>query len=73
MAEVALVRLTKRYGHRLVVDAIDISVRDGELLCVIGPSGRGKSTTLRLAAGFIAPTAGEVHIGGRRLSWQGVG
>jgi iron(III) transport system ATP-binding protein len=71
MAEVALVRLTKQYGHKTVVDAVDIAVRDGELLCVIGPSGCGKSTTLRLVAGFIAPTAGEVHIGGRRLSWQG--
>lgn len=69
MAEVALVRLTKRYGDRLVVDGVDIAVRDGELLCVIGPSGCGKSTTLRLVAGFIAPTSGEVHIGGRRISW----
>ncbi len=71
MAEVALVRLTKRYGSRLAVDAVDISIRDGELLCVIGPSGCGKSTTLRLVAGFIAPSAGEIHIGGRRLSWEG--
>ncbi|WP_088347029.1 MULTISPECIES: ABC transporter ATP-binding protein [Rhodomicrobium] len=69
MAEVALVRLSKLYAGRPVVDAVDISVRDGELLCVIGPSGCGKSTTLRLVAGFITPSAGEILVGGRKLSW----
>jgi iron(III) transport system ATP-binding protein len=71
MAEVALIRLTKSFGNVLAVDAIDLSVADGELVCMLGPSGCGKSTTLRLVAGFIEPTAGEVRVGARRVSWQG--
>jgi ABC-type Fe3+/spermidine/putrescine transport system ATPase subunit len=55
MAEVALIRLTKRFGEHLVVDAVDLAVADGELVCILGPSGCGKSTTLRLIAGFIDP------------------
>jgi iron(III) transport system ATP-binding protein len=71
MAEVALIRLTKRFGEHLAVDAMDLSVADSELVCMLGPSGCGKSTTLRLIAGFIDPTAGEVRVGGKRLSWAG--
>ncbi len=73
MAEVALIRLTKRFGAHLAVDGVDLSVADGELVCMLGPSGCGKSTTLRLIAGFIDPSAGEVRVGGKRLSWQGGG
>src|SRR5262245_55907693 len=71
MAEVALIRLTKRFGDHLVVDAVDLNVANGELVCMLGPSGCGKSTTLRLIAGFIAPSGGEVRVGGKRLSWEG--
>jgi iron(III) transport system ATP-binding protein len=73
MAEVALIRLTKRFGGHLAVNSVDLSVANGELVCMLGPSGCGKSTTLRLIAGFIAPTAGEVRVGGKRLSWEGGG
>ena len=73
MADVALIRLTKRFGDHLAVDDVDLSVADGELVCMLGPSGCGKSTTLRLIAGFIDPSAGEVRVGGRRLSWPGGG
>jgi iron(III) transport system ATP-binding protein len=71
MAEVSLIRLTKRFAGHPAVDGIDLSVADGELVCMLGPSGCGKSTTLRLIAGFIEPSAGEVRVGGKRLSWQG--
>jgi iron(III) transport system ATP-binding protein len=73
MAEVALIRLSKRFGDHLAVDGVDLSVADGELVCMLGPSGCGKSTTLRLIAGFIEPSEGEVRVGGKRLSWQGGG
>jgi iron(III) transport system ATP-binding protein len=71
MADVSLLKLSKSFGSFLAVDAVDLSVADGELVCMLGPSGCGKSTTLRLIAGFIEPSAGEVRVGGRRLSWQG--
>jgi iron(III) transport system ATP-binding protein len=73
MAEVALIRLTKRFGNHQAVDGVDLAVADGELVCMLGPSGCGKSTTLRLIAGFIDPSAGEVRVGGKRLSWPGGG
>ncbi|MDE2979884.1 MAG: ABC transporter ATP-binding protein [Gemmatimonadota bacterium] len=51
----------------MAVRALDLEVRPGELVVLVGPSGCGKSTLLRLIAGLIAPTAGEVWIGGRRV------
>ena len=76
MAEVALVRLTKQYGHKTVVDAVDIAVRDGELLCVIGPSGCGKSTTLGLSPASSRPARARciwraAPVVGRRLPAAG--
>ena len=44
------------------VDAIDLSVHEGEFVSIIGPSGCGKSTLLRLIAGLTAPSGGRVHI-----------
>jgi len=64
MAEVTLSDLTKEYGDLTAVDALDLSVDDGELLCLLGPSGCGKSTTLRMLGGLETPTDGDVHIGG---------
>ena len=57
----------KRYGEVVAVRALDLEIRPGELVVLVGPSGCGKSTLLRLIAGLIAPTAGEVWIGGRRV------
>jgi len=57
----------KRYGEVVAVRALDLEVRPGELVVLVGPSGCRKSTLLRLIAGLIAPTAGEVWIGGRRV------
>jgi putative spermidine/putrescine transport system ATP-binding protein len=61
---VSLRGLTKRYGQVTAVDAIDLDIREGELLTLLGPSGSGKTTTLRLVAGFELPSEGTVHLGG---------
>ncbi|HEY9844566.1 MAG TPA: ATP-binding cassette domain-containing protein, partial [Candidatus Caenarcaniphilales bacterium] len=54
----------KSFGANVVLDGIDLSVYPGEALAVIGPSGTGKSTILRIIAGLLAPDAGEIYFQG---------
>ena len=54
----------KRYGDKLVLDNIDLSVSGGELCTVVGPSGCGKSTLLRLILGQESVTEGQIYLGG---------
>ena len=67
MPGVTLDRLTKRYapGGPLAVDALSLSIADGELLVMVGPSGCGKSTVLRMIAGLEEVSGGEIRIGDR--------
>jgi phospholipid/cholesterol/gamma-HCH transport system ATP-binding protein len=68
MAEplIELKGICKRFGQQLVLDQADLTIYRGEALAIIGPSGTGKSTVLRIIAGLLAPDAGEVYIGGNR-------
>ena len=56
--------LTKRFGRRRVLDGLDLDVRTGETLVVMGPSGTGKSVLLKLVLGLLQPDAGSVRIDG---------
>lgn len=56
--------LSKRYGDRAVVDAVDMTVRRGEIYGFLGPNGAGKTTTLRMILGLIRPTSGSAHVFG---------
>ncbi|GAA0428972.1 ABC transporter [Acrocarpospora corrugata] len=60
-----LVDLTHRYGTYHAIDRINLTVKQGEVVCVVGPSGCGKSTLLRSIAGLIKPTGGRVLLDGR--------
>ena len=50
--------LTRRFGHRVAVDHLDLQVRSGELYGFLGPNGAGKSTTLRMLCGLLEPSEG---------------
>jgi ABC-type sugar transport system ATPase subunit len=54
-------------GH-VALDGIDLDIRDGERLVIVGPSGSGKSSLLRIIAGLEIPTDGRVEIGGRDVT-----
>jgi len=55
--------LTKYYGKRLAVDNISFEVEKGEIVGFLGPNAAGKTTTMRILTGFLAPTQGEAWIG----------
>src|SRR5262245_27420317 len=61
---ISAAHLTRRFGGRTVVDDLSIEVGRSEIVALLGPNGAGKTTTLRMLAGLIAPTAGEVAIDG---------
>jgi len=60
--------VTKRYEDMLVLDRIDLDIRDGEFVALLGPSGSGKSTLLRIVTGLMDPTSGEVRYRGEAVS-----
>ncbi len=59
--------LSKRYGDVLAVDDLSFSVAPGEVLGFLGANGAGKSTTMRMIAGFLAPSAGRVSVCGHDI------
>jgi ABC-2 type transport system ATP-binding protein len=59
--------LSKRYGDTLAVDDLTFSVAPGEVLGFLGANGAGKSTTMRMIAGFISPTTGQVSVCGHDI------
>jgi spermidine/putrescine ABC transporter ATP-binding subunit len=65
---VQLEQVSRLYGGTPAVDAIDLTVAQGEILALLGPSGCGKTTTLRMIAGLITPSSGEVRIHGKAVT-----
>ena len=68
MADLQLTGLGKRFGAIEAVSSVNLHAASGEFIVLLGPSGAGKTTTLRLVAGLETPDAGQVHIGGRDVT-----
>ncbi|UCI22740.1 ABC transporter ATP-binding protein (plasmid) [Mesorhizobium sp. B2-1-8] len=71
MTEEALVvfdGVVKSFGSFVAVERMDLDIRKGEFLAIMGSSGCGKTTTLRMLAGLEAPTEGEIRLAGKRIN-----
>ena len=66
---VAISNMSYRYPgtDTNVLEGISISVKRGEFLCIVGPSGGGKTTLLNCVAGFMQPSSGDIHVEGKRV------
>lgn len=74
MAEIKLEKICKSYENplgkptNLIVDRLDLHIKDGEFIVLVGPSGCGKSTTLRMIAGLESISAGDLYIDNQRVN-----
>ncbi len=64
MADISLAQITKRFGQQTALDDLNIAIQDGEFFVLLGPSGAGKTTTLRIIAGLERQDAGSVSFDG---------
>jgi ABC-2 type transport system ATP-binding protein len=62
------VNLTRRFGDLTAVDKVNFDIAPGEIFCLVGPDGAGKTTTLRLLCGLMDPTEGSITIAGHDVA-----
>ncbi|MBR6452483.1 MAG: ABC transporter ATP-binding protein [Lachnospiraceae bacterium] len=65
---IKLNHISKTYDKQLVLDDLDLYIRENEFITLLGPSGCGKTTTLRILGGFETPDQGEVYFDGRDIT-----
>jgi ABC-type multidrug transport system ATPase subunit len=70
-AAIEAVRLTKRYGDRVVVRDLSLTVDRGSIFGFLGPNGSGKSTTIKMLCGLVRPTSGSGRVDGFDVTRQG--
>jgi ABC-2 type transport system ATP-binding protein len=67
MSVVEVRGITRRFGHRTVLDSVTLDVKQGEIFGLLGPSGSGKTTLIKLITGIDRADAGTVHMFGERM------
>jgi multiple sugar transport system ATP-binding protein len=67
MADVSLANISKTFGMVAAIKNLSLDIADGEFVILLGPTGAGKTTTLRLLAGLERPDSGQVFIAGRQV------
>ncbi len=70
-AAIETTNLTKRYGRTLALDQLNLVVQPSTIYGFVGPNGAGKTTTLRMVAGLLEPSSGDVRLLGERLDRDG--
>lgn len=70
MAEVSLRNLSRSFGDQVALEGVDMTVPDGAFVVLLGPTGAGKTTTLRLISGLDKPDSGQILINGQDASGQ---
>lgn len=68
MAEIRFEDITKKFGDKVILDRLNLSIEDGSFTVMIGPSGCGKTTLLRIIAGIGPQTSGKVYLDGEDIS-----
>ena len=68
MAIIEMKNLWKEYGDQVVLERLNATVQEGEFVTIVGASGCGKTTVLRMLGGFESPTTGEIYIDGAPMS-----
>ncbi len=68
MAILKFENVTKKFGKVTAVNNMNFETRDGEFLVILGPSGAGKTTTLKIACGLVNPTEGKVYLDGEDIT-----
>ncbi len=70
MAEIVLENVTKRFGDEVALDNVSLTIPDGSFVVLLGPTGAGKTTTLRMISGLDEPDSGDVFIDGQSILGQ---
>lgn len=68
MTEIRLEGLTKKFGSDMAADGIDLVVESGEYMCILGPTGAGKTTLMRMICGLTDPDSGKVMFGDKDVT-----
>ena len=67
MGAIQLKNVRKKFGNDVVIDNLNLEIKDGSFTVLVGPSGCGKSTTLRMITGLDEPTSGDILIDGHKI------
>ena len=67
---IACEHLTKRFGLKAALDDVNLTIGRGRIVGLLGPNGSGKTTFLKMAAGLLRPSRGQILFQGHPLSWR---